>query len=48
MKFYFCHNLFIIVICTIELMTNREQEGHVDSSEEKDGGETKREQGKQH
>lgn len=41
MKFYLCHNLFIILICTIELMTNREQEGHIDSSEEKYGEETK-------
>lgn len=35
------NNLFLFMICTIELMTNREQEGHVDSFKEKDGGETK-------
>lgn len=42
------NNLFLFMTCTIELMTNREQEGHVDSFIEKDGGETKWEWGKQH
>lgn len=41
MKFYLRHNLFLILICTIELMTNREQESQADSPEEKDGEETK-------
>lgn len=32
-----CHSVFLILKCTIVLMTNRELEGHVDSSAEEEG-----------
>lgn len=37
-RFYLlCHNLFLILKCTIVLMTNRELEGRVDSSAKEEG-----------
>ena len=36
-KILSCHNLFLILKCTIVLMTNRELEGRVDSSAKEEG-----------